>query len=130
MTAGALLLFLAIFYGVFFAAELKWPLRRRTVPLARRLLVNLLVSVAAFVAALALVHPAGEWSLAWTFDRDFGLMNALDVAPMAEFVATFLLLDLSFYYWHLANHRIGLLWRMHAVHRIARSAWASRRSAS
>lgn len=28
----------------------------------------------------------------------------------------FLLLDLSMYVWHLANHRIGLLWLFHKVH--------------
>jgi sterol desaturase/sphingolipid hydroxylase (fatty acid hydroxylase superfamily) len=27
-------------------------------------------------------------------------------------------MDLTFYYWHLANHRIPVLWRFHAVHHI------------
>jgi sterol desaturase/sphingolipid hydroxylase (fatty acid hydroxylase superfamily) len=36
----------------------------------------------------------------------------------AELLVTLLLLDLSFYYWHVANHRIAFLWRIHAVHHI------------
>jgi sterol desaturase/sphingolipid hydroxylase (fatty acid hydroxylase superfamily) len=27
-------------------------------------------------------------------------------------------MDLSFYYWHLVNHRVALLWRFHNVHHI------------
>jgi sterol desaturase/sphingolipid hydroxylase (fatty acid hydroxylase superfamily) len=33
-------------------------------------------------------------------------------------VLSFLLMDLMFYYWHLANHRVPLLWRFHNVHHI------------
>lgn len=33
-------------------------------------------------------------------------------------MAGFLLLDLSFYYWHIANHKIPLLWRFHNIHHI------------
>jgi sterol desaturase/sphingolipid hydroxylase (fatty acid hydroxylase superfamily) len=31
---------------------------------------------------------------------------------------SFLLMDLAFYYWHLANHRVPFLWRFHNVHHI------------
>jgi len=30
----------------------------------------------------------------------------------------FLLMDLTFYWWHLANHRIPFLWRFHNVHHV------------
>ena len=36
----------------------------------------------------------------------------------AAFVAGFLLLDLSFYYWHRLNHRWAPLWRFHNVHHV------------
>jgi sterol desaturase/sphingolipid hydroxylase (fatty acid hydroxylase superfamily) len=35
-----------------------------------------------------------------------------------RFALGFLLMDLSFYYWHLVNHRIPFLWRFHNVHHI------------
>jgi sterol desaturase/sphingolipid hydroxylase (fatty acid hydroxylase superfamily) len=25
-------------------------------------------------------------------------------------------MDLAFYYWHVANHRVAFLWRFHNVH--------------
>ena len=30
----------------------------------------------------------------------------------------FLLMDLTFYYWHLANHKLAVLWRFHTVHHL------------
>ncbi|MGH7998479.1 MAG: sterol desaturase family protein, partial [Brasilonema sp.] len=33
-------------------------------------------------------------------------------------VIAFLLMDLTFYYWHRANHRFPFLWRFHNVHHI------------
>ncbi len=35
-----------------------------------------------------------------------------------RFIVSFLLMDLTFYYWHLANHRVPFLWRFHNVHHI------------
>ena len=34
------------------------------------------------------------------------------------FVAGVLLLDLTFYAWHLSNHRLPFLWRFHVVHHV------------
>jgi len=36
----------------------------------------------------------------------------------AEFVAGFLLMDLTFYYWHRANHVFPFFWRFHNVHHV------------
>jgi sterol desaturase/sphingolipid hydroxylase (fatty acid hydroxylase superfamily) len=33
-------------------------------------------------------------------------------------ILAFLLMDLTFYWWHRANHRIPLLWRFHNIHHI------------
>jgi sterol desaturase/sphingolipid hydroxylase (fatty acid hydroxylase superfamily) len=39
--------------------------------------------------------------------------------PVAvQFIIAFLLMDLAFYWWHVANHRIPFLWRFHNVHHI------------
>jgi sterol desaturase/sphingolipid hydroxylase (fatty acid hydroxylase superfamily) len=42
----------------------------------------------------------------------------LGLPPWLEAAAGFLLLDLSFYYWHRANHVVPFLWRFHNVHHI------------
>lgn len=118
MNTLTLIAFLAILYLLFFLGEWVWPLRRRKAPLPRRLGVNIAVSVLAFAAAALLVRPAGDWSLSWTQATGFGLMNALELPAPAEFALTFALLDLSFYYWHRANHRLDFLWRIHNVHHV------------
>lgn len=40
------------------------------------------------------------------------------VVNLAFASLAFLLMDLTFYWWHRANHRIPLLWRFHNVHHI------------
>ncbi len=113
-TAGIL----ATLYLAFFLIERLVPLRRARAPLWGRLLVNLGVSIAAFATAFALVSPASDRTLEWTNASGFGLMQWLELPTMAESTLTFLLLDLTFYYWHVANHRFSPLWRIHNVHHV------------
>src|SRR5712691_2895647 len=111
-TAGIL----ASLYLAFFLIERIFPLRQARAPLWGRLLVNVGVSIAAFATAFALVSPASDRTLEWTNTSGFGLMQWLGLPVAAEFALTFLLLDITFYYWHVANHRVALLWRIHNVH--------------
>ena len=69
-----------------------------------------------FLAAVTLVQPAAQWALRWSTDRPFGLVHLLTLPGWLELAASFLLMDLAFYYWHLANHRAPFLWRFHNVH--------------
>jgi sterol desaturase/sphingolipid hydroxylase (fatty acid hydroxylase superfamily) len=50
--------------------------------------------------------------------RFFGLLHLMGLPLAARFGLGFLLMDLTFYYWHRANHRIPVLWRFHNVHHI------------
>lgn len=109
---------LGIAYVSLFLLERALPLRRPKERLFPRLLVNVAVSLAAFGAAAALVWPAAAVTLDFTGDNSFGLLPLAGVTGAAEIVAAFLLLDLSLYYWHVANHRIAFLWRFHNVHHI------------
>jgi sterol desaturase/sphingolipid hydroxylase (fatty acid hydroxylase superfamily) len=109
---------LAAAYVALFLLERAAPLRRPKARLLPRLGVNLLVSAAAFVAVLAVVEPASSGTLQWVTSASFGLMHLVALPGAVELVLVFLLLDLSFYYWHIANHRIALLWRIHNVHHI------------
>lgn len=51
-------------------------------------------------------------------ERPFGLLRWVALPPPLAAVAGFLLMDLSFYYWHRLNHRVPLLWRFHNVHHL------------
>jgi sterol desaturase/sphingolipid hydroxylase (fatty acid hydroxylase superfamily) len=96
--------------------ERLFPLRRETRSLVGRLLVNLAVSAVAFGAALAFVRPAAERAFAWTGAESFGLLHLVALPAPLELAAAFLLMDLTFYYWHRLNHQVPFLWRFHNVH--------------
>jgi sterol desaturase/sphingolipid hydroxylase (fatty acid hydroxylase superfamily) len=99
-----------------FALERVIPLRRAARPLVGRLFVNLAVSGLAFGAALAFVRPAVQGVFGWTEGQPFGLLHLVALPAALELAAAFLLMDLTFYYWHRLNHRVPFLWRFHNVH--------------
>lgn len=101
---------------VLFVLERFFPLREGTRSLIGRLLVNLVISAVTFVAAVSLVQPATRWAVHWSAEKPFGIVHLVALPPWAGFALSFLLMDLTFYYWHLANHRLPLLWRFHNVH--------------
>ena len=71
-----------------------------------------------FDAGLAGASPAVLATLSWASDRPFGLVHLLPLPSAVRFVLSFLLMDLTFYWWHAANHRLAFLWRFHNVHHI------------
>ena len=80
--------------------------------------MNLAIAVFTFIAAVALVQPAARWALGWPAGKRFGLVHLVALPALLEFALSFLLMDLAFYYWHVANHRVPFLWRFHNVHHI------------
>ncbi|MEO7300079.1 MAG: sterol desaturase family protein [Verrucomicrobiota bacterium] len=103
---------------LFFALEKLFPLRKTTAALLARLFINGGISALTFLIAMTVVHPAAQKALDWSSNQPFGLMHLFHWRGGAQFVGGFLLLDLSFYYWHWLNHKIPWLWRFHNVHHI------------
>lgn len=101
-----------------FLAERLWPLRRPRAALLARLAVNVVLAATALAAAASLVRPFTRRVLGLSADDALGLLPALGLPPWAAAPLGFLLLDLTFYWWHRANHRVPLLWRFHNVHHI------------
>ncbi|MGE5616872.1 MAG: sterol desaturase family protein [Bacillota bacterium] len=118
MGTAATLASLALTYLVLFALERRLPLRRPTASLAHRVAVNAAMSLLSFGTAALLVRPAAHETLASAHAGNFGLVPLLGFAGPAEITMSFLLMDLTFYYWHRANHLLPFLWRMHNVHHI------------
>jgi sterol desaturase/sphingolipid hydroxylase (fatty acid hydroxylase superfamily) len=116
LKALATTLVVVAFFALLFTLERLFPLRKGTRSLIGRLVVNVAVSALTFLAAVTLVQPAAQWALRWSADRPFGLVHLLTIPAWLELAASFLLMDLAFYYWHLANHRAPFLWRFHNVH--------------
>jgi len=101
-----------------FVLERRVALRRRRRPLLGRLLVNAIISLLAFAVAMLIVRPVALAVLQWASERPFGVVHLMPMPGAARFVLSFLLMDLTFYWWHVANHRIPFLWRFHNVHHI------------
>jgi sterol desaturase/sphingolipid hydroxylase (fatty acid hydroxylase superfamily) len=80
--------------------------------------VNIGISALAFAVAMVFVRPVALTVLRWAADRPFGLIHIVPMPVTAQFVLSFLLMDLTFYWWHVANHRIPFLWRFHNVHHL------------
>jgi sterol desaturase/sphingolipid hydroxylase (fatty acid hydroxylase superfamily) len=108
----------AAFFGLLFVLERFFPLRKTTRSLIARLFVNLAISVLTFIAAAGLVQPVARWALGWSAGKGFGLVHLVTLPAPFGFALSFLLMDLAFYYWHLANHWVPFLWRFHNVHHI------------
>ena len=109
---------LPVVFLVLLGVEQAFPLRKAKRPLTRRLLVNFWIGALALAAAAALVKPVASKLLEQASELSFGLLALIDLPPVAQFLCAFLLLDLSFYYWHRANHAVPLLWRFHNAHHI------------
>ena len=118
MTGPAPVLLLAAIWVGLLAMERLAPLRRRRAATVPRLGVNLVMSALAVGTGAAVVAPAVSVAAARGAGEGLGLLPWLGLPPAAAGVAGFLLLDLSFYYWHRANHRFGLLWRFHNAHHV------------
>ena len=114
----AVVVLLVAGYGSLSFLERAFPLRRQRTSLLPRLAVNAVVSSVSFLTAALLVNPASSAALGWVASSSFGLVHLLKLSGWSELIVSFLLLDLTFYYWHVANHRVPLLWRFHNVHHI------------
>ncbi len=96
--------------------EEKYFLRKRTHALLPRLFINLSLSILSFVIVYFIVFPAQSKTLAFTTSINFGLMKFVQFPEVLNYIISFLLMDLAFYYWHFLNHKIPFLWRFHNVH--------------
>ena len=116
-TVSTSLIAVAVF-ALLFVLERFFPLRKTTRSLLARLFVNLAISVLTFMAAAVFVQPAARWALGWSAGGPLGLVHLIALPAPVEFALSFVLMDLGFYYWHVANHRVPFLWRFHNVHHI------------
>jgi sterol desaturase/sphingolipid hydroxylase (fatty acid hydroxylase superfamily) len=55
-------------------------------------------------------------TIGWAEGRTLGFVHRLSLSATAELILIFVLFDVWMYFWHMANHRIGFLWRFHRAH--------------
>ena len=101
-----------------FAAEKKWPLRKPTQSEPARSMTNLTLG-AMSMATVALVEAPLTMPLAKRAERRrAGIVQILPLPPWVRDVAAVLLMDYTIYLWHVATHKLAILWRFHLVHHV------------
>lgn len=96
--------------------EKLFPLREQRRQYLPRLVTNLFISFFLYSAAYFTVKPLSTLGLNFVDTYNLGILSWIPTSMSVKYVVGFLLMDLSFYYWHLLNHEVGWLWRFHAVH--------------
>jgi sterol desaturase/sphingolipid hydroxylase (fatty acid hydroxylase superfamily) len=105
--------------GIFLALLwLQWrvPLRRQHFGVLRRLVRNFVLSIPGFAIVRLLMLPIPLAIGIWAQDRHVGLLNWLEPPRWIAVIATYLLMDYAYWWWHYANHMVPLFWRFHNVH--------------
>jgi len=103
---------------ILFVFERFFPLRKAKRNLLKRVYVNLMTAALAFFIAGVLVRPLALKMIEWTGAQKISLLYLFPLPSQLKFILGFLLMDLSFYYWHRMNHQIPFLWRFHNTHHI------------
>ena len=111
-------LLVGLFFIVFILLEAALPLRKRTRPFILRALLNICLTGLIFFVGSVVVKPITSGVIDSNATRQFGLLHVFPLPTFLYYIAGFLLLDLTFYYWHLINHNIPLLWRFHNMHHV------------
>ncbi len=109
MVAGALAILVA---------ERRRPLRRRTQAEPRRHLTNLALGLAASLAIGLAETPVVEPLARRAASRRRGLVQRLPLPDWARDGLGVVLMDYTFYLWHVLTHKVPALWRLHLVHHV------------
>src|SRR5438094_10205079 len=109
---------LACMFLAMLLLQWRFPLRRQHFSMLHRLIRNFVLSIPGFAIVRLAILPIPLAVAMWARERHIGLLNCLPLPGWAAVIATFLLMDYAYGWWHWANHMISLFWRFHYVHQI------------
>lgn len=110
---------LVIPWGVFaliFALEARLAYRSFGNDRMRHAVPNLVIAGADTLLTGFLWLTLISWALRFVDEHSWGLLSLAQAPAAVKFILAFLLFDLWMYWWHRANHRIGILWLLHRAH--------------
>jgi len=103
-------------FFLFLLFEYLKPYRQPSVAKTKRLLTNISLTllnslVLSIVFAAATINSALQVS-----SNHLGILNTFSLSFWPKVFLSVIFMDLVFYVWHLLNHKIPLMWRLHRVH--------------
>ena len=107
---------LVVIFLVLFVLETKLQLRKRVQLRFKRIFINSIVSLPAFMLLRFLMLPIIVYLCQLNLSYHFGLTYLFDFPYWAATIIVFLILDYGNFLWHWLNHKFTFLWRFHLVH--------------
>ena len=102
--------------GAVVALERKRPLRRQTAPVIPRSVHNAAMGLACAAVIEAVEKPLTGRIAVRNAERGRGLAGLVP-APLKT-LTVLVVMDYTFYLWHVATHKVPALWRFHRVHHV------------
>ena len=103
---------------VIFAAEKRRPLRRPSQPEPRRTLRNLTLGALNMAVVAIVERPVVDPLAARAGEKRRGLVQKLPLPAALRDLIAVIAMDYTIFLWHIATHRVPLLWRLHLVHHL------------
>ena len=98
--------------------ERRRPLRKRVEPVLPHHARNLVMASLGALTTVAIEAPLIQPLARFVEKRNLGLLGAFHLHGLVGAAAALVLMDYTFYVWHVLLHRVPLLWRFHAVHHV------------
>jgi sterol desaturase/sphingolipid hydroxylase (fatty acid hydroxylase superfamily) len=107
---------LACMFVALLLLQWRFPLRRQHFSVLHRLVRNFVLSIPGFAIVRLAMLPIPIAIAIWARDRHIGLLNCFPLPGWAAVIATFLLMDYAYWWWHWLMHTVPFLWIFHNVH--------------
>src|SRR5213592_4225041 len=101
---------LACVFLVLLLLQWRFPLRRQHFGVLHRLVRNFVLSIPGFAIARLAMLPIPIAVAIWEHERHIGLLNWLAFPGLAGGIATYLLKDYAYWWWHWAHHMVPVFW--------------------
>lgn len=98
--------------------EFRRPLRRSTEPKPRRQVRNFAIAGLGALTVVAAESPLIRPLARVVENHRWGMLGRLGLPLWVEAGIALVLMDYTFYLWHVLLHRVPFLWRFHAVHHV------------
>ena len=106
------------FFVLLIWQERRRPLRKRVEPDLKHGVRNFVIAFAGAMAMVVFEAPLIQPLARLVEGRHWGLLGAAELPAWLEAAIALVLMDYTFYLWHVMMHRLPQLWRFHAVHHV------------